>query len=412
MTMAATTMATTESDLHHTRSCTRRIGDTVIRSVALLCLLALTALPLAAEDGIDVNRLVELLNPYQNVDIAETSGFFGEPVSDIAKQIKTGAWFSFLVFLPFLVLPQVLLLIIIFRFKDKGKKGATFTHNNRLEIIWTAIPVLALIVVMIPITPLLYHQESPPVQATRGADAFSVEVIGKQFAWDYNYPDQDISVGSYPVRDLPPLPEGAPETSQRMASVQEPAVFIKDRPVTLFLKSNDVNHAWWVPAFGVKKDTYIDRHTHTWFTPLKTGYYEGACAELCGQGHGIMKINAVVLEEEDFKIWVYLKIQQKEANVVVGAIRSGEGADAAVSEYLAVSDTAKRRDALRFWMAYDGIVNSSVLKESAANKFGSVPDLAAREATIAQRNDQLEQLISQVQTSTTTNAMDIEVSER
>lgn len=328
----------------------------------------------AVEDA-DIERLVELLNPAQvSEDITQSGPFVGTPASDIAAKVKTGTWFSFFVFLPFLVLPQVLLVIIIFKFRANNPKNskppATFTHNFRLEVVWTAIPVLALLVVAVPITRLLDYQEKPPLALAQN-DAFSVEVIGRQYSWIYQYPEDNIKVESYVIRELPETrhkaKEGGPPL-ERLSSVQESVVFPKGTPVTLFLTATDVNHAWWVPAFGVKKDCIPDRYNHTWFTPTMAGFFEGTCAELCGADHGIMKISATVLEPEDYRIWVTFKRHEQAAKRVVEAIRANEASES-FAAYVASDDSRMRLAALRFWLAYDNAIHSSLWKEAAERRF-------------------------------------------
>lgn len=359
-------------------------------------------MPAGAMEDSDIARLVHLLNPAQVGDehIATTSPFVGEPASDIAAAIKQGTWFSVLVFAPFLILPQILLVVVIFKFRASKRPGpaATFTHNTRLEILWTAIPVVALLVVAVPITRLLDYQESPPPAIARGVSPFTVEVIGRQYSWVYNYPDLDLRVAMYTVRELPtPIterPEGAPPR-ERYSAVQESVVFPKYSPVTLFLTSQDVNHAWWVPAFAVKKDTFADRYTHTWFTPTRVGFYKGTCAELCGADHGIMKITATVLEPEDFQRWVSFKRHERDARRVVEALREGEG-DEAFAAFVAAGDSADRINALRFWQAYDVAIHTTLWHEAATRPFAGGIDAEEHQqflARISQRELTLRSLI-------------------
>lgn len=358
------------------------------RSLPWLCLLLLCLAPamgggaLFADDIDPVESLVEQVNPAADSlalrgSIFDSGPFVGHAASDVAQAVKSGTWFSFFVFLPFLILPQILLVIIIIKFRgnnpaNKDRQPATFVHNTRLELVWTAIPVVALIIVAIPITRILDYQERPPAGLHQG-DTFTMEVVGRQYSWIYNYPQEDLRVGTYPVRDLPEvhLEEGAPRP-ERISSVQEAAVFPLDRTASLFLTSQDVNHAWWVPAFGVKKDTFVDRHTHTWFTPNTVGYFKGTCAELCGENHGIMKISAVVLDEDDYRRWVSFKRHERDARRVVDAISQdddGEAAEEAFATYIAAGDSSTRLSALRFWLLYDIAIHETLWNEAASRPF-------------------------------------------
>lgn len=365
----------------------------------------------AAGDEEQITRMVELLNPAQTgEDITRHGPFVGEPASDIAAAVKAGTWFSFFVFLPFLVLPQILLVVIIFKFRAKANPNppATFTHNMRLEFAWTAIPVVALLVVAVPITRLLSYQETPPLELARG-NAFTMEVVGRQYSWIYNYPEEDLRVANFSVRDLPQVRQhilDRVESPERMNVVQESAVFPKGRTATLFLTSQDVNHAWWVPAFGVKKDTFADRHTHTWFTPTKVGFFEGTCAELCGADHGIMKITATVLEPEDYRAWVRFKRHERPAQRVVDAIREGEDEGAeAFTAYVEEDSSPLRLQALRFWMAYDTAIHTTLWREAATRPFAGGIDgfdeyIALSEARVARLQELLENFLQQQQLDT------------
>lgn len=322
----------------------------------LLCLAVLPAAEPAAPAAADIDRLVALFNPdLYALDAARRTvtpmtGAFDAPASDIAAEVAQATWFSLIVFLPFLVLPQVLLVWIIWKYRKKpdGRAPATFTGNHKLEIVWTAIPILALVIVSVPMWDLLVKMEAPPADQSRD---MVVEVRGKTFAWDYKY--QRLG-GDAPVRR-----ENQFEIGQDVAGMQEPLVLVKDRRVILNLTANDVNHAWWIPAFGVKKDTIKGRYTNTWFTPLKTGFYKGQCAELCGQGHGIMLISALVVEEPAFALWS--ELQRHRGDTVrtwtaLSALQLEEKAlEEAVAAYLAKGASPWRVAALRFWMASNAV---------------------------------------------------------
>ena len=301
--------------------------------------------PAALDDGttaagLTVDQAVATFHP--NIFALDAKGkpvhritdAFLTPTSDIAREVSYNTWFNFLVFLPFLVLPQVLLVYIIFKFRkrDDGRKPATFSGNHTLEIVWTAIPCLALVVVSIPVWPLLWKMELPPPDQDK---ALVIEVRGKSFAWDYNYFKDGIGIG------------------QDIVGAQEPMVLEKDRVTILNITSNDVNHAWWVPSFGVKKDAIIGRYTNTWFTPDTTGVFKGNCTELCGQGHGIMFISAVVVEKPQFIVWTDLQLRRANVLKAWNAVRNGAGSDIdeAVKAYVAKDSSPAARFALRFWVA-------------------------------------------------------------
>jgi len=330
----------------------------MLRAVIVAVLLMFGPVCFAAEGegvaGKDVDELVEIFNPPQftsgeRVRDVPLENVFTTPASDIADDVQENAWFSFLVFLPFLVLPQVLLLVVIFRFRDRkdGRPSATFVHNNKLEIAWTAIPVFALLIVSVPVTLLLKKMDLPPKEMIR-SDMLEVECVGKQFQWIWRYPKHGIELSVD-------------------AGEQLPMVILQDRLTQLYFTSEDVNHAWSVPAFGVKKDAFRDRWTSAWFTPNRSGVFEGQCYELCGEGHGRMLFDTIVVEEEEtFRQWVVIQQRKATALDVVSALRDtdfsdpaaeGDEADVkiadAIDSYLEEGTDRRSLVALRYWVARD-----------------------------------------------------------
>lgn len=347
--------------------------------LAILCTCAGAAESSTVPGTADVDRYVALFNQdLYALDAAgrvatPMTGAFDAPASDIARDVARSTWFSLLVFLPFLVLPQVLLIWIIFKYRRRndGRAPATFMGNHKLELVWTAIPCVALVIVGIPMWDLLVKMEAPPADQRRD---MVVEVRGKSFAWDYKY--QRLG-GDRPTRR-----EDQFEIGQDVVGVQEPLVLVKDRRVILNLTSNDVNHAWWIPAFGVKKDTIKGRYTNIWFTPEKTGFYKGQCAELCGQGHGVMLISALVVEAEDFAAWETVQRHRADTvrtwSAISGTELDGAALEGAVADYLKKGDTPERRFALRFWVASNFA--------SLARKPGELKGDALQAAIIARRS--------------------------
>ncbi|MBA3937352.1 MAG: cytochrome c oxidase subunit II, partial [Planctomycetes bacterium] len=302
-----------------------------------------------------VDQFVNLLNPNiyaldeNGNPIIVTKNPFNAPASDVARRVVSMTWFSSIVFLPFLVLPLVLLLVVIWKFRDRGdgRKPATFTHNARIEIIWTAIPCLALAVVALPVYEVLYYMELPPAEKK---DQQVITVTGRQFAWAYEYK------GIY--KDPNAAKKESLSTSLDVAFLQEPVVLTKGRTVVLNITSQDVNHAWWIPAFGVKKDAIMGRFTNTWFTPDTLGIYKGQCAELCGRDHGIMLISAVVVDDDTAARYYELLRHRDDTGPVWDAIKPAPGtafdADklkAAVAAYLGKEPSAAHRFALSYWIA-------------------------------------------------------------
>jgi cytochrome c oxidase subunit 2 len=196
------------------------------------------------------------------------------PATPLAHEVRHNFWIMFGLTMPFLLLPQILLAIAIVKFRgSKGHEPAKFHENIGLEIAWTVIPILTLIMISIPAFSNLKKIDVPP------KSDLVVEVIGHQFFWEYRYPRYGIAFSS------------------------EPLVVPASKVVTLNLTSVDVIHSYWVPAFGIKQDANPGRITHTWFN-ADEGKYKGQCAELCGALHAEMYIDVTVLPEEEFMAWV------------------------------------------------------------------------------------------------------------
>ncbi len=188
-----------------------------------------------------------------------------------------------------------LLLIIIFRFNAKANPvPSKTTHNTMIEVIWTVVPILILIVIAIPSFRLLYlERDIPPADLT-------IKAIGNQWYWSYEYPDNgDVSFDSIMKADNELKPGDV-----RLLSVDNPVVAPVGKVVRVIVTSNDVIHAWTVPAFGVKIDAVPGRLNELWFKAEKPGIYYGECSELCGKDHSAMPIEVRVVSEADYQAWV------------------------------------------------------------------------------------------------------------
>jgi cytochrome c oxidase subunit 2 len=326
---------------------------------------------------------------------------FSDPASDVAREVASVTWFSSLVFLPFLVLPLLLLVYVIFKFRDQGdgRQPATFTGNHTLEIVWTLIPCVALLIVSLPTWFILDWMEVPPEHKK---DRMSVRVVGKQFAWDYKYLGQFKDPRAEEKQEL---------AIGQFMGIQEPLILMKGRTVQLHMTSDDVNHAWWIPAFGVKKDCIKGRETYAWFTPDTTGVYKGQCAELCGDGHGIMLISSVVVEKPDFERFLALLRLKDDTIKVWSALQPAPGTAIdekalreAVAAFLAKGRAPERQYALRYWLASNFATLGRVQPSkgiSLGEVFGAAKgaDSAQIAAAIAARRGRVDALLSELSAS-------------
>lgn len=195
--------------------------------------------------------------------------------------------------------------IIAFRKSQGAVPDTTLTHSTKVEVIWTVIPVLILIGSAVPAAKTLIETEN----ATN--TELTIVVTGYQWKWNYNYQGTGVSYFSTLSRDSNTArqlgsgvdPYNVPDY---LLNVDNPLVVPAGVKVRVLLTSQDVIHAWWVPALAVKKDAIPGLTNVLWFKvdADKTGIYRGQCAELCGRDHGFMPVVVDVRSKEDFERWL------------------------------------------------------------------------------------------------------------
>lgn len=220
---------------------------------------------------------------------------FIKPSSPVMHQFATlHHELLFIVFgVSFFVL--ALLAYVCFRFRAKNNpKPSTTTHHTLLEIVWTLVPVLILVMIAIPSLRALYYADQVP------ESDMTLKVIGYQWYWGYEYPDNgDISF----VSNL--IPDDELKSDQlRLLSVDNPVVLPVDTNIRVQITAADVIHSWAVPALGVKRDAVPGRLNETWLRIEEPGIYYGQCSELCGMRHGFMPIEIKAVSKQEFKDWV------------------------------------------------------------------------------------------------------------
>ena len=187
-----------------------------------------------------------------------------------------------------------LLFYVSFRFSAKRNPiPSTTTHNTVVEVLWTAIPIVILVVLAIPSFKLLYQQEK-----SENYD-MTVKVIGHQWYWEYEYPDHgDFYFESYMTQD-----EDLQEGDLRLLTVDNPLVIPANKNIQILITAGDVLHSWAVPSMGLKTDAVPGRLNETWVNVKEPGIYRGQCSEICGTGHGFMPVVVKVLPESEFIAW-------------------------------------------------------------------------------------------------------------
>ncbi|PWE17662.1 cytochrome c oxidase subunit II [Marinicauda salina] len=190
-----------------------------------------------------------------------------------------------------------LLLWVMIRYNEKANpEPKKFSHNTLIEVVWTAVPVLILVVIAVPSFRLLYYQDVIP------ESDFTIKVTGNQWNWTYEYPDH----GGFQYIANMVADEDIGEGQLRNLSTDLPVVVPADSTVRVEVTASDVIHNWAMPAFGIKMDAIPGRLNETWFEvgDEDVGVYYGQCSELCGLRHAFMPIEVHVVPQPVFDEWV------------------------------------------------------------------------------------------------------------
>jgi cytochrome c oxidase subunit II len=181
-----------------------------------------------------------------------------------------------------------------FRYRaSRNTSPSRRTHNTVLEIAWTALPVLILVVIAIPSFKLLYYMD-------RTAEAeMTLKAIGRQWYWSYEYPDQgNLTFDAYMVADADLQPG-----QLRLLTTDTAVVLPVDTNIRLLSTASDVIHSWAMPALGIKLDAIPGKINETWMRIEEPGMYYGQCSELCGDYHGFMPIMIRAVPSDEFDAW-------------------------------------------------------------------------------------------------------------
>jgi cytochrome c oxidase subunit 2 len=207
------------------------------------------------------------------------------------------------------VLVLGLMLFVMVRFNARANPNPSkTTHNTLVEVVWTVVPIVILVIIAIPSFRLLYFQRDIPE-----AD-MTVKAVGYQWYWGYEYPDH----GDFAFDSLM-LSEEERGDQPRLLATDTAMVVPVDTTVRVVVTAADVLHAFAMPAFGLKIDAVPGRLNETWFKAEKTGTFYGQCSELCGIRHAFMPIRIEVVSKDEFAAWV------KEAEAEYAQIETSVG---------------------------------------------------------------------------------------
>lgn len=222
-----------------------------------------------------------------------------EGVSPVSREIYNlhMACFWVCVVIGVIVFGVLIYSLIKFR-KSKGAVAANFHEHLGIEILWTTIPFIILVVLAIPATIVLQHIHNV------SESQLTIKVTGYQWKWKYDYLDQGVSFFSNLSTPQDQINNKAPKDEWFLLEVDHPLVVPVNTKVKLLVTADDVIHAWWVPELGVKQDAIPGFINENWFYITKPGTYRGQCGELCGVNHGFMPIVVVAVSQDDFNKWV------------------------------------------------------------------------------------------------------------
>jgi cytochrome c oxidase subunit 2 len=194
------------------------------------------------------------------------------------------------------VFVAILLIWVMLRYNQRANPTPSKTqHNTLIEVIWTIVPVIILVLIAIPSFRLLYFEAGIPKPDV------TIQAIGRQWYWTYAFPKNGgFQFDSNMLKDEAAAQKGEP----RLLGVDNPIYVPVNKVVEVETTASDVIHSWAVPAFGVKMDAIPGHLNHTWFKATRLGTYYGQCSELCGANHAFMPIEVKVVTQPEYEAWL------------------------------------------------------------------------------------------------------------
>ena len=220
----------------------------------------------------------------------------------------------------------ILVAVVVFGFmfyaivrhrRSLGHQAKQFDDNVPVQILWTLIPCLIVVGMAFPATRTVIAMKD-----TSSPD-MTIKITGYQWKWHYDYIGQGVSFYSDLATPREQIENKAPKGENYLLEVDNPLVVPVGKKVRILLTANDVNHSWWVPAFGVKQDAIPGFVRDSWFEVDTPGVYRGQCTELCGKDHGFMPVVVEALPEEKYQTW--LAAQQAKNQAATAAASSAAG---------------------------------------------------------------------------------------
>ena len=239
---------------------------------------------------------------------APTPGAIGfQPgVTELARDVRALDTFLLVIMTVIVLFVTALLFWSIIRHNAKANSTpATFTHNTKIEITWTVVPLIILVVIGAFSLPILFKQQTIPE-----ADVV-VKATGYQWYWGYEYPEHGIVYDSFMLRE-DELAEYGYSRDEYLLATDTAVVVPTGAVVVVQVTAADVIHSWTIPAFGVKQDGVPGRLAELWFEvePGQEGVYFGQCSELCGVNHAYMPITVFAVTQAEYDAWINGEAQE------------------------------------------------------------------------------------------------------
>ncbi|MGA9796805.1 MAG: cytochrome c oxidase subunit II [Rhizomicrobium sp.] len=221
---------------------------------------------------------------------------FQPAASPVMERIEDFHHFVMVIITAVTLFVLALLIWIIIRYNHRANPvPSKVSHNTTLEIVWTLVPVIILVIIAIPSFKLLYYEADIPTPD------LTITAIGKQWFWTYQYPTKgNLQFDSLGLSDAAAAKAGEP----RLLGVDNPVYVPVNKVVEVDTTGADVIHSWAMPQMGVKMDAVPGRINRTWFKADRVGTYYGQCSELCGAHHAYMPIELKVVTQDQFNAWV------------------------------------------------------------------------------------------------------------
>jgi cytochrome c oxidase subunit 2 len=254
----------------------------------ITCLMAaVTALPVAAQDGLEIiGRPVDKLMGFQPA------------VTELARDVQWLDMMVLWIITGISVFVTGLLIYVILRYNQKANPvPASFTHNSPIEVAWTIVPIVVLVFIGAFSLPVLFKQQEIP------EGDIHIKVSGYQWYWGYEYTDHEFGFDSF-LLAREELEEYGYSQDEYLLATDTAVVVPINKIVVMDITGADVIHSWTIPAFGVKQDAVPGRIAQLWFMAEKEGIYFGQCSELCGKSHAYMPITVKVVSQEVYDDWL------------------------------------------------------------------------------------------------------------